>query len=44
MVKELTSSMEDVDMSQLSVLSDPANKDSTQIKRKIHILDHPEKK
>ena len=40
MVKELTSSLEDGDISKLSVLIDPINEDSTPIKRKIRILDH----
>ena len=41
MVKELPSSPEDGDSLELSVLTDPTNEDSTRIKRKIHILDHP---
>ena len=41
MVKELLSSLEDGDMSKLSVCIDPSNEDSTRIKRKIRILDYP---
>ena len=41
MVKELPSSIEDSDIRELSVITDPANEDSTCIKRKTHILDHP---
>ena len=41
MVKELPLSLEDGDMRELSVRTDPSNEDSTRIKKKIHILDHP---
>ena len=41
LVKEFPSSLEDGEISDLSVLTDPTNEDSTCIKRKIHILDHP---
>ena len=41
MEKEVQSSLEDGAMRELSVLADPANEDSTKIKRKIRILDHP---
>ena len=41
MEKEVQSSLEDGSMRELSVLTDPANEDSTNIKRKIRILDHP---
>ena len=34
-------SLEDGAIRELSVLSDPENEDSTRIKRKIRILDHP---
>ena len=34
-------SLEDGAIYKLSVLADPANEDSTRIKRKIRILDHP---
>ena len=35
------SSIEDGDIRELSVLTDPANEDSTRIKQKIRILDRP---
>ena len=41
MVKELPSSLEECDICKLSVLTDPTNEDSTCIKQKIRILDHP---
>ena len=41
MVKEASSSLENGDIRELSVLTDPTNEDSTFIKRKIRILDHP---
>ena len=41
MVKELPLSLEDSDMRELSVHTDPTNEDSTRIKQKIRILDHP---
>ena len=41
MVKEVTSSLEDGGIHELSVLIDPKNEDSTHINRKIRILDHP---
>ena len=41
MEKEAQSSLEDEAICELSVLADPANEDSTRIKRKIRILDHP---
>ena len=41
MVKELPSSLEDGDILKLSVRTDPTNEDSTCVKRKIRILDHP---
>ena len=40
-VKELTLSLEDGDMRKLSVRTDPTNEDSTCVKQKIRILDHP---
>ena len=40
MVKELSSSIENSDMRQLSVLTDQTNEDSTRVKQKNHILDH----
>ena len=40
-LKEVQSSQEDGAIRELSVLSDPENEDSTRIKRKIRILDHP---
>ena len=40
LVKEFPSSLEDGEISDLSVLTDPANEDSTRIKQKIRILDH----
>ena len=42
-VKELTLSLEDGDMRKLSVRTDPTNEDSTCVKQKIRILDHPKK-
>ena len=41
MEKEVQSSLQDGDICELSVLADPSNEDSTRIKRKIRILDHP---
>ena len=41
MVKEIPLTLEDGDIRELSVLTDPTNEDSTHIKRKIRILDHP---
>ena len=41
MDKEVLSSSLDGAIRELSVLSDPSNKHSTNIKRKIRILDHP---
>ena len=41
MVKELTSSLEEGDMPKMTVRTDPSNEDSTHIKQKIHIMDHP---
>ena len=41
MKKEVQSSLEDGAIRELSVLTDPENKDSTHNKRKIRILDHP---
>ena len=41
MVNEVSLSLEDGDIRELSVLIDPTNEDSTRIKRKIRILDHP---
>ena len=41
MVKKLPMSMDDSDMPQLSVCTDPTNEDSTQVKGEIRILDHP---
>ena len=41
MEKEVQSSLEDGAMRDLSVLADPEKEDSTKIKRKIRILDHP---
>ena len=41
MVKEVPLSLEESDISELSVLTDTATEDSTRIKRKIRILDHP---
>ena len=43
MVKEMPSSLEDGDMQELALRIDPSNEDSTCVKRKIRILDHPEK-
>ena len=40
MVKELTSSLEDGDMHELSVRTDPTRQDSTRVKQRIRILDH----
>ena len=40
MVKELHLSLEDGDMSKLSVRTYPTNEDLTCVKRKIRILDH----
>ena len=41
MEKEVQSSSQDGAIRELSVLSDPSNKHSTKIKRKIRILDNP---
>ena len=41
MVKEVSLSLEDGDIRELSVLTDLTNEDSTRIKEKIRILDHP---
>ena len=41
MVKEIPSSLEDGDIRELSVLTDPTNEDSTCIKWKTRILDNP---
>ena len=41
MEKEVQLSTEDGAIRELSVLADPSNKHSTNIKRKIRILDHP---
>ena len=41
MIKELPFSLEVGKINELSVLTVPANEDSTRIKRKIRILDHP---
>ena len=40
MDKEVLSSSQDGDIRDLSVLSDPSNKQSTKIKQIIHMLDH----
>ena len=40
-IKEVALSRENSEIRELSVLTDPANEDSTRIKLKIHILDHP---
>ena len=42
MEKKVQPSTQDGAICELSVLADPANKDSTMIKQKIRILDHPE--
>ena len=41
MEKEAQSSLQDSGIHELSVLADPSNEDSTRIKQKIRILDHP---
>ena len=41
MVNQLPLSLEDGDTSELSVLADPTDEDSTRVKRKIRISDHP---
>ena len=41
MENEMQSSLQGSAICKLSVLADPANEDSTKIKRKIRILDHP---
>ena len=41
MEKEVQSSTQDGAIRELSVLADPTNEQSTNIKRKIRILDHP---
>ena len=43
MAKELPPSLDDSDMRKLSVHTYPTNEDSTRVKRKICILDHPKK-
>ena len=43
MVKELPLSLEDGEMRKLSVRIDPTNEDSTCVKQKVRILDHPKK-
>ena len=42
MVKELPLSLEDGNMRELSVRTDPTNEDLTRVKKKIRISDHPE--
>ena len=41
MEKEVQLSLDDRAIRELSVIADPANEDSTHIKQKIRILDHP---
>ena len=41
MEKEVQLSLQDGAIRELSVLADPSNEESTRIKRKIRILDHP---
>ena len=41
MVNGLPSSLEEGDMRKFSVLTDTTNEDSTRVKQKIRILDHP---
>ena len=41
MVKELPLSLEDGEILKLPVRTDPTNEDSTHVKQKIRILDHP---
>ena len=41
MDKEVLSSSQDGDICDLSVLSDPSNKQSTKIKQRVRMLDHP---
>ena len=41
MDKEMLSSSQDGDIRELSVLSDPSNEKSTNIKQRIRILEHP---
>ena len=41
MGKEVQSSAQDGVIREVSVLADPSNEESTKIKRKIRILDHP---
>ena len=41
MDKEMLSSSQDGDIRDISVLSDPSNEKSTQIKQRIRMLDHP---
>ena len=43
MVKELPVSLDYGDMRKLSVWTDPTNEDSTRVKQKNRILDHPKK-
>ena len=43
MVNEVSSSLEEGDIHEISVLTDLANEDSTSIKQKTRILDHPKK-
>ena len=42
MVKEMPVSLDDGDMRELSVRTDPTNEDSTRIKQRISILDYPQ--
>ena len=41
MVKGLPVSLDDGDMRSILVQTDTTNKDSTRVKRKIRVLDHP---
>ena len=41
MDKEMLSSSQDGNIRELSVLSDPSNENSTKIKQRIRMLDHP---
>ena len=43
MDKEMPSSSQDGEIRELSVLSDPSNEKSTEIKERIIILEHPKK-
>ena len=40
LLKELPTSLEDGDMRELSVCTDPTNENSTRVKQKIRISDH----